>query len=275
MERGTQFLIATHAEEFVRGVDASQIVSLLTQAPTRIQSTPNVLRAMADVSNEEIARLMASPYILYVEGESDERILRAWADACDAQEAMDKVCFRSMGGGGKANMKERADAHFVALQQIIPGIRRLMLFDFDSDEDAFHPKPTNPSLAEWKRRNIENYLLVPPAWKRAVLRQLDFGEDELFARPVLQTIDDFFGGENLTLPAGKSWRNVSANIFQMVDGKRILFENDDSLFQRLRTGSPSLTPTREQVAMNMIPDEIHDDVHRFIGKVVAMTGGAA
>lgn len=275
MERGTQFLIATHAEEFVRGVDASQIVSLLAQAPTRIQSTPNVLRAMADVSNEEIARLMASPYILYVEGESDERILRAWADACGAQAAMDKVCFRSMGGGGKANMKDRADAHFAALQQIIPNVRRLMLFDFDSDEDAFHPKPGNPSLAEWKRRNIENYLLVTPAWKRAALRQLDFGEDELFALPVLQTIDDFFNGENLTLPANKSWLNVSANIFQLVDGKRILFENDDSLFQQLRKGSPSLTLTREQVAMNMLADEIHDDVHRFIGKVVDMTEGAA
>lgn len=274
MERGIQFLIATHAEEFVRGVDASQIVSLLAQVPTRIQSTPNILCAMAEVSNEEIARLMASPYILYVEGESDERILRAWADACNAQEAMDKVCFRSMGGGGKANMKERADTHFAALQQIIPHVRRLMLFDFDSAEDAFHPKPGNPSLAEWKRRNIENYLLVPPAWKRALLRQLDFREDELFSLPVLQMIDDFFSGENLTLPTGKSWRNVSANIFQMVDGKRILFENDDSLFQRLRNGSPSLTLTREQVAMNMIADEIHDDVHHFIGKTVAMTEGS-
>ncbi|CAG1000270.1 hypothetical protein BURK2_02953 [Burkholderiales bacterium] len=274
MERGTQFLIATHAEEFVRGVDPSQIVSLLAQAPTRIQSTPNVLRAMADVSNEEIARLVASPYILYVEGESDERILRAWADACDAQEAMDKVCFRSMGGGGKANMKGRADEHFAALQQIIPTVKRLMLFDFDSVEDAFHPKPGNPSLAEWKRRNIENYLLVPTTWKRAALRQLDFDGGELFAEPVLQMVDDFFSGENLTLPAGKSWRNVSANIFQMVDGKRILFENDDSLFQRLRNSNPPLTLTREQVAMNMLADEIHDDVHRFIGKIVAMTEGA-
>ena len=34
-ERGTQFLIATHAEELVRGVDASQIVSLLYPAPGR------------------------------------------------------------------------------------------------------------------------------------------------------------------------------------------------------------------------------------------------
>ena len=185
VERNTQFLIATHAEEFARGVDASQIVSLLSQVPKRIQSTPEVLRAMAEVSNEEITRLMTSPYILYVEGESDERILRAWADQCGAQAAMDKVCFKSMGGGGKQNMKTRADEHFAALKQIIPEVSRLMLFDYDDSDTAFHPEPDNPALAEWKRKNIENYLLVPDAWKRAALRQMECGEDDLFAQPVI------------------------------------------------------------------------------------------
>lgn len=272
IERNTQFLIATHAEEFARGVDVSQIVSLLNQGPKRIQSTPEVLRAMADVSNEEITRLMASPYILYVEGESDERILRAWADQCDAQNAMDKVCFKAMGGGGKENMKKSADEHFAALQQILPEVSRLMLFDFDSSDNAFHPQHDNPTLSEWKRKNIENYLLVPDVWKRAVLRQMDCGEDNLFAQPVLTAIYEFFTNQNLTLPPGKIWRNVTANIFSVVDGKRILFENNDSLFHQLRNGSPSLQLLREQVAMNMTADEIHDDVHHFIGKLVSMTG---
>lgn len=64
LERNTQFLIATHAEEFVRGVDPGQIVSLLSQKPTRVQSTPAVLKAMAVVKNEEVVRLMISPFIL-------------------------------------------------------------------------------------------------------------------------------------------------------------------------------------------------------------------
>lgn len=271
LERDIQFLIATHAEEFVRGVDASQIVSLLHQVPKRIESTPVVLRAMADVSNEEITRLVASPYILYVEGESDERILRAWVDQCGAQLAMDKVCFKSMGGGGKENMKARANEHFAALQQIIPGVSRLLLFDYDDSDTAFHPQPDNPSLAEWKRRNIENYLLVPDAWKRAALHQMECGEDDLFTQPVLRTIDDFFSGQNLTLPPGRTWRNVAANVFSVVDGKRILFENDDALFHQLRNGSPSVKLVREQVAMSMVVDEIHEDVHQFIGKLVALT----
>ena len=271
-ELGTQFLIATHAEEFARGVDASQIVSLLNREPTRIESTPTVLRAMADVSNEDITRLMGSPYMLYVEGESDERILRAWAGACGAQAAIDKVCFKSMRGGGKENMKERVDQHFAALQQIIPGVSRLMLFDFDDGDDAFHPDAGNPVLAEWKRKNIENYLFVPDAWRRAALRALRLKEDDLFAEFTLKIIDAFFVDQNLTLPPGRSWRGVAANVFGVVDGKKILFENADALFHQLRNADPPLQLKREDVALSMSGEEIHDDVHEFIGKLLCMTG---
>ena len=270
-ESGTQFLIATHAEEFARGVDASQIVSLLNRKPKRVESTPAALQAMADVSNEEITRLMASPYILYVEGESDERILRAWAGACDAQEAMDKVCFKTMGGGGKKSMKERADAHFAALQQIVPGVARLMLFDFDDAEEAFHPKAGNQVLAEWKRRNIENYLLVPDAWRRAALQQLRLTPDDLFAQSTIEVIDSFFVDQNLTLPPGRTWRQVNANIFSLVNGKKILFENADGLFLQLRAADPAVPLIREVVALSMTADEIHEDVHEFIAKVRSMT----
>ena len=273
VERKTQFLIATHAEEFIRGVDANQIVSLWNQRPTRIQSTPEILRAMAEVKNEEITRVLASPYMLYVEGESDERILRNWVGQCGAQEALDQVCFKVMGGGGKENMKKRADEHFAAIKHIVPQISRLMLFDYDSVDEAFHPKHDNPAVFEWKRKNIENYLLVPKAWKRAALEQCETDEDDLFAKPIIQAIDDFFAGQNLTLPPKQKWRDVAADIFSVVDGKRILFEKDDALFQRLKKIESRATLNRERVALSMASEEIHEDVHRFFEKLNRMVGG--
>jgi hypothetical protein len=271
-ETNVQFLIATHAEEFAKGVDAHQILSLLKQTPKRIESTPDVIRAMADVSNEDITRLIGSPYIVYVEGESDERILRAWAGQCGAAPIMDKVCFKVMGGGSKAEMQRQAKQHLVALKHIVPEVRHLMLFDFDDADTAFHPGTANPSLAEWRRKNIENYLLVRPAWRRAVAEVLRCAEDDLFAQSSLQTIDSFFADENLALPSGKTWRNVSANIFSVVNGKRILFENDASLFHALRHGSPSVELIKERVAGAMTSDEIHDDVHGFFKKLLEMVG---
>jgi hypothetical protein len=267
-ERHVQFLIATHAEEFVKGVDASQIVSLLSQVPIRVESTPEVLRAMADVSNAELTELQASPIMLYVEGESDERILRAWAKTCKAEDALGQVCFRIMGGGPKEQMKEAADRHFEAVKQIIPKAQRLMLFDYDDSHKAFHPEPNNPVLYEWKRKNIENYLLVPDAWLRAAFAQSDIDPEGLFSAPLREVIQNFFIDENLTLPRGKSWKNVTANIFSLVDGKKILFENEKSLFQLLRGNSPPIELIRETVAVAMNGDEIHEDVYQFFEKLI-------
>lgn len=271
-EKGIQFLIATHAEEFAKGVDAHQILSLLKQVPTRIESTPAVLRAMSDVSNEDIARLAGAPYLVYVEGESDERILRGWAEQCGALPVMEKICFKVMGGGNKLVMKDQADAHFAALGQIVPGVKRLMLFDYDDAGKAFHPPEDNQALVEWKRKNIENYLLVPPAWQRAALQSLNNLDGDLFNQPVLRAIDAFFSDQNLTLPLGKTWRTVTANIFAVLDGKRILFEDNDSLFHTLRKGEPSVEVLRERVATAMTADEVHEDVHRFFAKLMAMMG---
>ena len=76
--------------------------------------------------------------------------------------------------------------------------------DHDDSEFAFHPSPGNLVLAEWKRKNIENYLLVPDAWKRVALRQLRLRDDDLFAEATLKLIDGFFIDQNLTLPPGRT-----------------------------------------------------------------------
>jgi len=263
-ERNVQFLIATHAEEFINGVNASQILSLLLPEPRRIQSKPETIRAMADVSNTEITAMITSPYILYVEGESDERILRAWASICGMDDIFSKLCIKVMSGGSKKTMREAADIHFTALKQIVPEAKRLMLFDFDNEESAFHPLDDNPILYEWKRKNIENYLLVPDAWKRSAGQKLGCIENDIFLGSLT---DSFFSDQNLTLPRGKTWQSINANIFQVVDGKRLLFENDDSLFQMLRSNNPPVELIRESVAASMRAEEIHQDVHNFFAKL--------
>jgi len=273
-QRNTQFLVATHAEEFIQGVDVSQIVSLLDRVPKRIEATPAILTAMADVSNLEITQLseLALPILLYVEGETDERLLRGWASTLGIVDKLNQVCFRVMRGGSKEKMKEDSQRHFEGVLQIIPSAKRLVLLDYD-DEATYHPEPNNPVLYEWRRKNIENYLLVSESWVRAALQKMGISNQEIFSSPVRQFIEEFFSSENLTLPPSQSWKNVKANIFQVVNGKKLLFENHDSLFQRLKsykhptlTGS-ALELTREIVAVNMLPDEIHEDVHRFFAKL--------
>jgi len=265
-DRNIQFLIATHAEELIKGVDANRVVSLLQHRPIRWSSTPAILRAMADVSNLEVNQLRPSPYLVYVEGDTDERILRAWAGILECEAKVGKLCFRPMRGGNKDVMKKDAEKHFGAVRQVIPEVERLMIFDFDTDETAFNPEETNKVLCEWKRKNIENYLLVPDAWKKAV-RQVLASNADLFLSRFYGIIEQFFAGENLTLPPGKNWVDLDSNVFKVVDGKKILFDSEDSLFNRLRSSNDELSVTREAVAAAMSVDEIHQDVRGLFDKI--------
>ena len=170
-------------------------------------------------------------------------------------------------------MKSDSDRHFKGVQQIIPAAKRLILFDYDEESTSFHPDANNRVLYEWGRKNIENYLLVTDAWIRAALQKVGITDKENFSTPIEDLIREFFASENLTLPPNQSWREVKASIFKVVNGKKILFENPDSLFQVLKAyqspiaSFPALELTREMVAVNMLADEIHEDVHRFFNKL--------
>jgi predicted ATPase len=268
-QKKIQFLIATHAEEFIRGVEINSIISLLSGQPKRIQTTEAVVKALSEVDNMVVIKTKQSPYILYIEGEDDERLLSAWASALDKTKLLNKFHCYFLRGSSKASMKNHSDSHFTALQQINPQVKRLILFDYDSNI-SFHPEKDNPVLKEWKRKNIENYLLIPDAWKQAVLDALNLAEFDLYNSRYQDIIDSFFSEQNLTLPKGSTWSNVKANIFEVVDGKKILFENADSLFQRLKL-IDNLNLNREKVAANMSIDLIHEDIKEFFNELEIVT----
>lgn len=266
-----QFIIATHAEELIRGVHPTNIISVLKTKSERIEATPKIISALSDVSNLEITHLTDSPYILYVEGETDERIIRAWAVVLKQEEILKKFFIKHMGGGSKKTMKENCDEHFNGLRQIIPQAQRMMLFDYDNSDNAFHPGSGEKNLSEWQRKNIENYLLVKDSWHRAAINNYRLDDYPIFQQAIKKIINEFFEGENLTLPKGKAWQTLSANIFSLVDGKKILFEDSNSLYQQLKKSDESLNLNQETIASHMTEDEIHEDVMTFFDKLEALT----
>jgi len=138
--------------------------------------------------------------------------------------------------------------------------------DYDNDDVAIHPDPAQAVLNEWKRKNIDNYLLVPDAWKRAVAKILNIKNqnEDLFFQPYTKLIDDFFANENLSLPPNAKWKNVNASIFKVLDGKKLLFENEDCLFEQIRDESKNQVKiNRQSISNAMKPEEVHEDVENF------------
>ena len=263
LSKKVQFIIATHSEEFIRSIDIHSIISIMSGSPQRVLSNKEIISALRDVDNNVVIRTQESPFILYIEGEDDDRILSEWSRILGKEDVYQSFYPYVLGGVNKKIMSERSESHFRALKQIVPNLKRVLLLDFDSDS-TFHPDKNNPVLHEWDRKNIDNYLLVPGAWKRAIAEALDEPEDSMFLDKYNSIVDSFFIGQNLQLPSGSSWQDVHANIFKVVDGKRILFEDEDSLFSQLASiNEGGVKINRQRVAKNMLKSELHSDIVDF------------
>lgn len=258
-----QFIMATHSPEFIGNVDMHDIVSMLSGTPKRIDSSEKIILALSDVDNSDIVRTQESPFILYLEGEDDNRILSSWAFVLGMSEVYERFYPYILNGTSKKNMIEKADAHFSAMRQINESIKRVQLLDYDTD-DSFHPQIDNPCIKEWSRKNIDNYLLVAPAWKRAVAKQLNEPFDSLFLLSYNAVIDSFFSEQNLMLPPNTTWGEVKAKIFSVLDGKKLLFSDTDSLFHRIKgVDDKRLIINRQTIAASMLKEEIHQDIIDF------------
>ncbi len=260
-QANTQFFIASHAEEFIKRVESNMILSLLSSEPKRLTvDKRNLIDALSNVENMTIVETARSPYILYVEGEDDQRILAGWAEVLGKKDILDKFHFEIMGGGDKKTMETNAEEHIKAIRQFNPSVKYLTLFDYD-DESSYHPHKQNANTYEWKRRNIDNYLLVPDVWKRIAEKEL-ISETE----KVCQLIDVFFNGQNLSLPTNSNWKTVKANIFEIINGKKILFEQEDSLFYQIE-GQFGKKINRSTLALSMKMEELHEDIVTFFEKL--------
>ena len=259
-----QFIIATHSEEFIKGVEINSILSIMSGKPNRVVSTSEVLHALSDIDNIDVVRTQQSPFILYLEGEDDERLLSVWAEKLGKSDVYQQYYPFILGGSTKKEMQDKADRHFRALKQIVPNVKRVILLDYDSDEVAINPPASQSVLNEWKRKNIDNYLLVPDVWQKAVSSILNESIGSLFIQPYIEIINSHFVNQNLVLPPNATWQNVSADIFKILDGKRLLFEKPDSLFEKIKSQSSNhLKINRLTLAQNMDITEIHDDIVVF------------
>ena len=263
LSRGVQFIIATHSEEFIRNIDIHSILSIMSGCPKRVLSNSEVIHALSDVDNNVVIRAQESPFILYLEGEDDDRILSEWARILGKEQIYQRFYPFILGGTDKYVMKERSDIHYRALKQIVPEVKRVLLLDYDG-EDSFHPAKDNPVYQEWGRKNIDNYLLVPDAWIRAVSVAIEEPQDSLFLATYRGLIENFFLGQNLILPKGATWRQLDAEIFKVLDGKKILFEKENSLFHQIEAVNDShLKINRQRIAKSMLVEELHQDIVSF------------
>lgn len=254
VEKSAQLIIATHSEVFVDATSPDQIMSFY--------GTPHILKsdteqdqvreALKRVSSLDILLSEQSPGVLYVEGESDFNLLRAWAKALAhaTTEWFEKTPYWYNNHG--RNPKE-SRAHFFAMRAIRPEIKGFLLLD--GDDRALPDREVSGEgliVGRWKRYEIESYLCHPEALRRF----MEFTAGSLFASQG----DDYLRNELpqgvLRNPLGEHDYLISAPL-----SKTVL----PDYFKACDMHFPKIEYFR--IAEQMRQDEIHPDVRGMLDQI--------
>ena len=179
-EKGIQVIMASHSEKFMEeAIDTdgtSQTLIALIEGQPRLLSTQND----KTLTRKSLTQIPASDYYdsarryawVYVEDYTDIEILTAWAITLRHQfvKLLDNTNVHYL----RTNDLSSAMGHFQGLKFVYPKLKGVAVIDRVDRT----PNPNSP-LTEyhWKRREIENYLLVWPAIERTFWSEAERNKD--------------------------------------------------------------------------------------------------
>lgn len=254
--RGCKLIVATHAEVLLEGAEPDQIISFIGQQPRRLLGADEKQRLREALRRLTALDLLQADHVqavLYVEDESDHKILREWA-AVLKHRALDFLQFPYLVAiQGKGNIDE-AKRHFQSLRLAKPEIKGLCILDLDAaDQTSVGGVPAGMTARTWRRYEIENYLLNPDLLKRFVHQE---------TTPLLSHADERIIDEEMAanFPAQIDFRGDIAALRDL--------KASDFIVALLRKTSKPM-PKRDLYMLASIsrPDEIHPEVGAMLDAI--------
>ena len=241
-EREGQLILATHSEVILDETHPGHVISFSSNPPQPIISLSDrdrLRESLKRISTTDVLSGKHKKAVLYVEGQTDESILRAWSRVLDhpAREFFDDPYVHLLRGRNLRGAKE----HYFAIKAAIPDIQAICLLDGDNREELDTEETDDGlSILRWNRYEIENYLLQPTAINRFINFPL-----------LTDKVNEEFGKE---IPPGADLFGDHVSLVRVKASNELLIP----LFQKLR-----ISITKQdlfQLAECMLPEEIHPEV---------------
>ena len=250
-ERGGQVIAATHSEVVLDATEPARVIGLFGEEPRALDSETErdqLREALKRVTTTDLLLGKEAGAVLYVESETDERILKEWARILDhpAQRFFERPFVHWLGG----RSLHEAKAHFFAMRSAFPNLRGLCLLDGDNrDEPDAETTGAGLDVLRWRRYEIENYLLQPEAIKRFVDFPLGDGR-----------IDDAFWSQ---VPRGADLFGDHVSLVRVKASTEFLGPLLDNLERS--------TPKRDLylLAAKMEVDEVHPEIREKLDHIAA------
>jgi len=248
-DRGGQIIVATHSEVVLNSTEPERVIGFFGPAPrilTGKTERDGLREALKRLTTTELVLARTVGAVLYVEGETDEKILSEWASILShpATNFLDRPCIHWLGGRSLREARE----HYFAVKAAFPDIRALCLVDGDNkDMPDEEMNRKGLGILRWKRYEIENYLLQPEAIKRFLdFPLMNAQVDEKFGEQVPPKTDLF--GDHPAL----------ARIKASDEFLRPLLKSD---------GRPTPKKDLYLLAGKMTKDEIHPEVREKLDRI--------
>ncbi len=260
--RRSQMILATHSEVLLDGTPPTRVISFLGAPHGLVHALQKdqVREAMSRLTTLDLMLAEEKRAILYCEGESDFKILSAWARviAHPAQRFFENPFFHAISG---SNPRE-AKRHLFALRAIHPLLRGLLLLDGDNRGLSDHEVIGDGLEAiRWTRYEIENYLIVPDA----IARFLGGDAPDLFQSAHAEAALDYLRSE---LPPS-TFHNplVDNETLKSVRASKDLLPR---MFEA--AGFPMEKGDYFLLAEKLRPAEVHPDVRRVLDRIASLIG---
>ncbi|MDE0699142.1 MAG: AAA family ATPase [Acidimicrobiaceae bacterium] len=164
--RGTQVIVASHSEVILGEAAERGDVVAFVGAPHRLNKREQVVKALGEIGFDQYYQAESTGVVLYLEGSTDLATLRSFAKLLshDAAAALDRPFVKYVGNDPNA-----ARRHFSGLREAKPDLVGFALFD----RLERGPSKSLDGLIEkeWRRREIENYLVVSRSLERWALHE--------------------------------------------------------------------------------------------------------
>lgn len=259
--RACKLIVATHAEVLLSGAEPDAIVSFVGSRPKRL-ITQHEKRALTDalktLTSLDLLQASHVGAVLYVENESDSKLLREWATVLDHPARVFLSFPYVWPLEGKGNLGE-AKRHFTCLRLAYPDLKGLCIVDRDQGQPVSDDAPPGLTTMSWPRYEIENYLLNPDLLLKFVNRSSNLFELVAVQSDREQVIQAF--RENF--PAGIDWLG-DAQVLKDLKASTFLV---DTLS---RTSRPLQKRDLYMLASLTAPEQVHRDVREMLDRIARM-----
>jgi hypothetical protein len=261
-ERHCQLVIATHSEVLIDGTSPTNILSFYSKPHPLLADTDRdqVREALKRLTAMDILLAEQAKAVLYLEGETDFNLLRAWARVLD-HPASAWFQGRPFWHSNQGRSPREARAHFFALRAISPALKGILLLDGDNrslpDREIATP---DLQIERWARYEAESYIVHPDA----LCRFIAAGDLPLLADAARRYLQDQLPPAVFREPLALHdfWRSLPAS-------KTLLPHLFESLGIRLTKEEYYLIA--EQMTPKEIPGEVLSKLD-FIAQVFELAG---